>query len=74
MSQKMIVLQERNSDSDSVNIKTVWTTKRQKTTLVIDSDKKSENETYSSAGEDITGVSRLTTECDNLQMLVKEQN
>ena len=57
---------ERNSDSDSVNIKTVWTTKRQKTTLVIDSDKKSENETHS-AGEDITGVSRLTTECDNLQ-------
>lgn len=33
---------------------------------MIDSDKKSENETHS-AGEDIIGVSRLTTECDSLQ-------
>ena len=33
---------------------------------MVDSDKKSENETHR-AGEDITGVSGLTNECDNLQ-------
>ena len=32
----------------------------------IDSDKESENEIHN-AGEDITGVSGVTTECDNLQ-------
>ena len=40
--------------------------RKTKTTLVVDSDKKSENETHR-AGEDITGVSGLTNECDNLQ-------
>ena len=33
---------------------------------MVDSDKKSENETHR-AREDITGVSGLTNECDNLQ-------
>ena len=50
------------SDSDKVNIRA---TKSQET-LVIDSDTKSANETHG-AGEDLTGVSGVTIECNNLQ-------
>ena len=39
---------------------------KDKKTLVIDSDMEHENETHS-AGEDFTGVSGVTIECDNLK-------
>ena len=51
-----------SSDSDDVTIRPA---KRRKT-LVIDSDMEHENETHG-AGEDLTGVSGVTTECNNLQ-------
>ena len=50
------------SDSDKVNIRAT----NSQETLVIDSDTKSANETHG-AGEDLTGVSGVTIECNNLQ-------
>ena len=61
-SQKIIVLQ------NIVLIQTMCLLDQQKDkkTLVIDSDMEHENETHS-AGEDFTGVSGVTIECDNLK-------
>ena len=54
-----------SSDSEDVTIRPKKKKKRHKM-LVIDSDTESENEIHS-AGEDHTGASGVTVECNNLQ-------